>query len=139
MNIVFYILLMALTIATAGCAAGKKAAYKIDFSGQRDYYCVEIPEGRHVAKKDLVHVGNLRGTRPHEKYKAGKEVVLYFFMIATDTDYTFLLDGERLRPDYESDKGYIIRFTMPEHDVTLRCISRNSMIRETPPSIEREE
>ena len=61
-------------------------------------------------------------------YKAGETVTVYYYMIATDTDYSFYLDDERINPDYEEEKGFIISFTMPEHDVKLRCESRNSMV-----------
>ena len=66
----------------------------------------------------------------HKTYKidiSGEEVVLYFPMVATDTDYRFILDGTEIRQEYDSRKGFIIRFTMPEHDVTLRYLQRNSM------------
>ena len=61
-------------------------------------------------------------------YKAGEQVVLYFDMIATDTNYTFYVDGEVFNPDYDSSKGYIISFTMPEHDVAVEVESRNTMV-----------
>ncbi|MBE6685898.1 MAG: hypothetical protein E7591_01550 [Ruminococcaceae bacterium] len=49
-------------------------------------------------------------------------------MVATDTDYTFYLDGERINSSGYSDfKGYTIEFTMPDHDVELTCESKNSM------------
>ena len=62
-----------------------------------------------------------------DSYRAGKEVVLYFDLIATDTDYSFRLDGESLNFTYDDKKGFIIRFTMPDHDVKLECISKESM------------
>ena len=86
-----------------GC--GKKGPeYKIDFSGEESWY-----EG---AKKT---------------YREGEEVTLYYGLIATDTDYKFLLDGESLNYDYDEDRGFIITFTMPAHDVKLECEMKNSM------------
>ena len=67
-----------------------------------------------------------------DEYAAGEEVELYYSIIATDTDYSFTLDGGPLNYSYDDDKGFVIRFTMPEHDVTLKCISKNSMVYEPP-------
>ena len=85
-----------------GCGAKK---YKVDYDGDKDFY-----EG---AK---------------DEYKAGEKVVLYYNFIATDTDYAFYLDDERINTGYSEDRGFIIEFTMPEHDVRLRCESHNSMV-----------
>ncbi len=84
-----------------GCSSNK---YKVDYCGAK--YC-------YIGAKDA--------------YRAGKEVVLYFELVATDTDYSFKLDGESLNFTYDPQKGFILRFTMPEHDIKLECISRNSM------------
>ncbi len=62
-----------------------------------------------------------------DSYAAGSKVTLYYSIIATDTDYSFYVDGEKINPDYEESKGYIIKFTMPEHDITVSVESRNSM------------
>ncbi len=71
-------------------------------------------------------------TNAQDEYAAGEEVELYYSLIATDTDYSFTLDDGPLKYDYDEKKGFIIRFTMPEHDVTLKCISKNSMVYEAP-------
>ncbi len=84
-----------------GCGAKK---YKVDYDGDREYY-----EG---AK---------------DEYEAGEKVVLYYDLIATDTDYAFYLDDEKINFGYSEDRGFIIEFTMPDHDVKLRCETRNSM------------
>ena len=63
-----------------------------------------------------------------EDYAAGDTVEFYYNLIATDTDYTFYLDGERFNALYDDDKGYVIRFTMPEHNVTFSVTSRNTMV-----------
>ena len=67
-----------------------------------------------------------------DEYRAGEKVTLYYWMIATDTDYSFSLDGAELSRDYDSKKGFILSFIMPDHDVVLHCFSRNSMLREMP-------
>ena len=60
-------------------------------------------------------------------------MVLYYDLIATDTDYSFYLDGEPLNVGYDHGKGFEIRFVMPEHDVKLECRSKNTMIYEPDP------
>ena len=80
--------------------------YKVDYCG--DHYCYE-------GAKD--------------SYKAGKKVVLYYKdkFIATDTDYSFYIDGIRIQPLHKEGKGYAIKFVMPAHDISLLCEERNSM------------
>lgn len=82
---------------------GKK--YKVDYCGQKYAY-----------------------SNAKDSYKAGTEVKLYFELIATDTDYSFYLDDERLDFSYDDKKGFIITFVMPEHDVKLECDSYNTML-----------
>ena len=96
---------MALTIATGGAGEDNSATYRIDYAGKK----------------------------PPEQARAGEEVVIYYPMIATDTDYTFLVDGCYFRPDYQRDKGFILRFVMPDHDITIECKERNSMLPEEVP------
>ena len=79
--------------------------YKIDYCGQKSFY---------------------KGAK--DSYRAGDKVRLYYGMIATDTDYSFFLDGERFSPGYSEKEGFVISFTMPEHDVTLKCTHVNSML-----------
>ena len=66
-------------------------------------------------------------TNAKPSYKEGEEVEVYFNLIATDTDYSFILDGKKINPDYERGKGFAIRFVMPAHDVKLECLSSNTM------------
>ncbi len=62
-------------------------------------------------------------------YAAGDRVTVYYGMVATDTDYHFRIDDDvALTQDYDDDHGYVLAFVMPEHDVTLRVESRNSMV-----------
>lgn len=92
------------------------ALHSIDFCGQ-DYAYLNEPYDRNKEPKSV-----------RKEYYPGEPVVLYYPMIATDTDYSFILDGAQIRPDYETSKGFIIRFTMPDHDVKLQCIERNTML-----------
>ena len=91
------------------CACGGPQ-YKIDYCGRKNSY-----------------------TGAKDSYRPGQTVVLYYEMIATDTDYSFYLDGKPLRYTYDEQNGFRIEFTMPEHDVKLECESVNSMIY-VPPS-----
>ena len=67
-----------------------------------------------------------------KSYLRGETVTLYYYMVATDTDYSFTLDDQYVSTDYETDKGFIISFIMPEHDVILRVYERNTMLRVPP-------
>ena len=90
-----------LVLSLAACSAGK---YRVDYGGSKDWY---------DGAKDY--------------YRAGEKVTLYYDMIATDTNYYFYLDGEPISVGYDDSKGFIIEFTMPEHDVSLSCEWYNSM------------
>lgn len=96
-----------------GCGKKKEennvTKYKVDYCGQKDAY-----------------------SNAEDAYPAGEQVELYFPYIATDTDYSFTLDDGPVSCNYAENRGYVIRFTMPEHDVTLRCTRKNSMIYEPP-------
>ena len=83
--------------------------YKVDYCGQKFAY-----------------------QNAKDEYRAGEKVTLYFDMIATDTNYSFTLDGEQLMRDYDPRKGFILRFTMPDHNVKLQCFSRNTMLIDMP-------
>jgi hypothetical protein len=67
-----------------------------------------------------------------DSYAPGKEVTLRYTLIASDTSYAFYLDGEELDVEYDSNKGYFIRFTMPDHDVRLECMTKNTMADQIP-------
>ena len=69
-----------------------------------------------------------RGAR--DAYRAGQTVKLYYDWIGTDTDYSFLLDGQNLNCTFHRNKGFLIRFVMPAHDVKLECRTERSMVRD---------
>ena len=85
-----------------GCSSAK---YRVDYDGHKNWY-----------------------TGAKDSYRAGTKVTLYYEIIATDTDYSFLLDGENLNFGWDENKGFILTFTMPDHDVKLECRTRNSMV-----------
>jgi len=45
---------------------------------------------------------------PKNRYRAGKNVKLYYTMVATDTDYRFRVDEKYMNAGYSEKKGYII-------------------------------
>ena len=73
-----------------------------------------------------------------KEYHAGEEVTVTYSMVATDTDYWFTLDCEdvKLKRDYSVQEGYILKFTMPDHDVCLKVNKRNSMMCLNPKSMD---
>ncbi|MBQ7505069.1 MAG: hypothetical protein IJT79_07120 [Ruminococcus sp.] len=87
----------------SGCFFAKK--YKVDYNGQKSSF-----------------------SNAKDNYRAGEKVELYFPYIATDTNYMFYVDGEQYNALYEDGKGYVIKFTMPERDVSVKVASKNSMI-----------
>lgn len=91
-----------IAIFITGCG---KRSYKVDYCGAKDFYA------------------NAKDT-----YKSGEEVELIFELVATDTDYTFYLDGKSENLDvHGTGNGFVIRFTMPDHDVKLNYSEKNSM------------
>lgn len=85
-----------------GCSGTK---YNVDYCGEKESF-----------------------TGAKDSYRAGQKVELVYKFVATDTDYSFFIDGERMKPDFKEGKGYIISFTMPEHDVSLSVDAKNSMV-----------
>ena len=62
------------------------------------------------------------------EYAAGEKVTVTYDLIATDTDYTFSIDGGvQWERDYDNAHGYVFRFTMPARDVTISVESHSSM------------
>lgn len=95
--------LCVLALALAGCG-GEDAKYRVDYNGEKGWY------------EDA-----------RDEYAAGETVRIYFPFVATDTNYYFYLDGERLYPEYVDGKGFEIVFTMPARDVFLMKEEVNTM------------
>lgn len=94
--------LIAFSVCFVGCSS---KAYRVDYCGAKEFY---------IGAKD--------------SYRAGARVELRFDLVATDTDYTFYLDGSTEGLDVQgSGGGFIISFTMPEHDVRLEYKAVNTM------------
>ena len=85
-----------------GCGAKK---YRVDYDGHKDWF-----------------------SGAKDEYRAGEKVTFYYYLVATDTDYSFYVDGERINALYDDDHGFKISFTMPDHDVKVTVKSVNSMI-----------
>lgn len=65
-----------------------------------------------------------------DEYREGAKVKLIYNekLIGTDTDYSFYIDGEKQNALYERGKGYVLRFTMPSHDIKVTVSAKNSMM-----------
>ena len=68
-----------------------------------------------------------------KEYEEGEEVKVSYPIVATDTDYSFEINVEDLKRDYDVKNGYGFIFIMPDHDVTFDVSTRNTMMRD--PSI----
>ena len=101
LTLIVLLLLSSFPFFFSGCKAQK---YTVDYCGSKGCY-----------------------SNAKDSYKAGTKVTLYFELIATDTDYSFTLDGEPVDWSYDEKKGFVIEFIMPEHDVKLECHTKNSM------------
>ena len=104
------ILILALVLSSSGKTEATTeetvTKYNVDYCGSRECY---------IGAKD--------------SYSPGKEVKMYYDerMISTDTNYSFYLDDEKLSASYKEGKGFLIKFTMPDHDVKLEVDTVNSM------------
>ena len=97
----FVIILLAALLVITGCHA---KTYEVDYCGEKQMY---------DGAKD--------------SYAPGTSVTLRYTLFAEDTSYAFYLDGEKLSVNFDSAKGYFIRFTMPDHNVRLECVTENTM------------
>lgn len=77
-------------------------------------YHVTLDSGLLVFEKD------------QEYYEEGEEVVIIMEEMATDTDYTFYINGEYIQPRWENN-GFVLRFPMPAEDVIVSLTSENTM------------
>lgn len=100
LKITALILTAAAALFLFGCGARK---YHVDYCGLKDFY---------DGAKD--------------SYSAGEAVKLRYDLIASDMEMTFYVDGESVRPQWENN-AFIISFTMPEHDIEIRCEYRPSV------------
>ena len=63
-----------------------------------------------------------------DSYKAGQKVTLRFPYVATDTSYSFYLNGKAIDKTYSDLGGYKLEFVMPPYDAKLECVTRNDMM-----------
>lgn len=71
-------------------------------------------------------------TGAKDSYKAGQTVTLGFPYVATDTSYSFYLNGVPVDKTYSDIGVYKLKFVMPPYDAKLECVTRNDMVY-TPP------
>lgn len=95
------IALSILLLLLLSACGGKK--YKVDYQGQKQFF-----------------------SGAKDSYPAGAKVKLVFDLIATDTDYTFYVDGKPFNADWKNE-GYVLEFEMPDHDIEVYYDSVNSM------------
>ena len=55
-------------------------------------------------------------------YMEGERVIIYYQVIATDSNLNIVVDGESVPVTFDSDKGFRVEFTMPGHDVEVRGV-----------------
>lgn len=81
-------------------------------------------------QKHRLNFGTYGFESKKSEYAYGDKVTVYFNLIGTDTDYNFYLDDKsiELKQSYDDKHGYILTFTMPDHDVTLNMNSHNNMV-----------
>ena len=84
----------------------QKKRYKVDYGGQKNF---------------------LAGAKDY--YNAGERVRVCYNFIATDTRYFFFVDGAPFNPGFDAKEGFIIEFMMPEHDVSIKIKSENTMLK----------
>ena len=63
-----------------------------------------------------------------DSYKVGQKVTLRFPYVATDTSYSFYLNGKSIDATYSDIGGYKLEFIMPPYDAKLECVTRNDMM-----------
>ena len=100
--VLVFLLAVVLPLVFGACVPKK---YAVDYGGQKTWF-----------------------KNAKDSYRAGQTVTIYYDCIATDTDYTFYVDGTYFRPEYSDAKGFILTFRMPDHDITIRVEERNTML-----------
>ena len=103
------LLIMALMITACGSGGTTEAGtnetrYSIDYCGKKDSF-----------------------GGAEDSYRPGQKVTLTYSEIATDTDYSFVLDGDPVNTKYDEAQGFILTFNMPDHDAKLEVITSSGM------------
>ena len=111
---------MKIIVIITAVAVGVAALFGALSSSGNEKYKMEY------GNKDLY-----RGAK--DSYTAGQKVTLRFPYVATDTSYSFYLNGKAIDKTYYSDLGgYKLEFVMPPYDAKLECVTKNDMMY-TPP------
>lgn len=95
----------------------------------------EAREGKDSNRKNGKYCLNLNSMESlfegaKKEYREGEKVELIFGVIATDTDYQFFKDGEKIPYEWDGKRNaFVIRFRMPAHDVSITLEARNTMVK----------
>ena len=73
-------------------------------------------------KLNYIRIGNIGFITDKDEYESGEPVRVIYNAIATDESNTFTVNADDTKIEYEGSTA-VITFTMPEHDVDLRCSS----------------
>ncbi len=76
-------------------------------------------------KLNYMRVGDFGFITEKDEYEPGEKVRVIYNAIASDESYIFSADADDTKTVYEGGVA-IITFTMPEHDVELKCSSRST-------------
>lgn len=72
-----------------------------------------------------MRIDNIGFIPDKDEYEPGEQVRVIYNAIATDESNTFTANADDMKIEYEGNVA-VITFTMPAHDVDLKCVS-NSM------------
>lgn len=107
--------ILAIAAVLAVVFTGGSTLFLKNKGGSAEKYSIEYDS------KDLY-----RGAK--DSYKAGQTVTLGFPYVATDTSYSFYLNGVPIDKTYSDIGGYKLTFVMPPYDAKLECVTRNDMM-----------
>lgn len=120
-KLIIIIALIVLAVIATAFIYFKYVSYPRDKTGMVNRYKVICNESEFTAE------------RSDYMYEPGDNVTLIFSMIATDTNYSFKVEGvDDYSVDYYEDKGFLIQFIMPHSDVKVTHTEKNTMEREFP-------
>ena len=73
-------------------------------------------------KLNYMRTGNFGFITDKDEYEPGEPVRIIYNAIATDESNTFTVNADDTKIEYEGSVA-VITFTMPDHDVDLKCSS----------------
>lgn len=118
-----------------GVQAGNEGVQAGNEEGTPEGNVEEAREGKDNNRKNGKYCLNLNSMESlfegaKKEYREGEKVELIFGVIATDTDYQFFKDGEKIPYEWDGKRNaFVIRFRMPAHDVSITLEARNTMVK----------